>query len=130
MTTQRTEQQHEEWHARRRSLIAELDALSRRQRALIESDDSEGLLTLLDSRQVVIERLEEMETRRPAGVQAHASDEALLASIRERDAQDQSRLVDRRDQVAAQLAELTSTRRALSAYAPREGTARFHDGAA
>lgn len=130
MTTQRIERQHEEWHARRRSLIAELDALSRRQRDLIESDDSDGLLTLLDSRQVVIERLEEMEIRRPAGVQAQPSDETLLATIRERDAQDQSRLVDRRDRVAAQLAELTSTRRALSAYAPREDTARFHDGAA
>jgi len=133
---------------RQGGLLGQLDALSQRQRALAEADDIEPLLALLAQRQEIVDQLargsETVERLRvsreraggtpPQGERAEVQRRLnalaeLAAAVSRRDEADQEVLRGRRERVASELAELTASKRAVSAYggggaAP---TARFQD---
>jgi len=132
---------------RHRGLLGQIDALSHRQRSLIDADDAEGLLQVLRDRQSLIDALLGEQTmvdrmredwRR---VESSLPEEcvetvrerlesiaSLHDAISQRDEQDQASLRRRRDQVASELADLGVSRRALGAYGgPPAPAPKFQD---
>lgn len=120
---------------RQHAALGELDAISRRQRALIEAADGGGLLELLRGRAVLVERAEAgsvrlARLREELGAATLARDtlaalagrflelESIAGRIAERDREDEAILKIQRDRVAAELAELAMGRRAVGAYGP------------
>lgn len=128
-------------------LLGRLDAVSHRQRALINGEDADALLNLLDERQGIVERLEQLhqesqpfrdrmtgdqpaiaERDRRAIEEQTAAVSALARAIMQRDEQDQQRLAQRRTQIAAELAAVAGARRATAAYGgPRPERPTFQD---
>lgn len=124
-----------------RQLVAyqELEALARRQPDLIAADDGDGLLALLAERQVVIERLTELnhqlgpvravwheltpalsEAQRTRCRQTLDEIAALAEAIADRDSADRSALERRRAEVASELSSLSAGRGAVAAYRPSQ----------
>lgn len=132
---------------RHQGLLGQLDALSHRQRSLIDADDAEGLLLVLRDRQSLIDTLlgeqamvdrmredwRKVEGALPESCVAAVRErlEAIAAlhdAISSRDEEDQASLRRRRDQVASELADLGVSRRALGAYGgPPAPSPRFQD---
>lgn len=131
-----------------RSLLGQLDALSQRQGDLIDEEDSTRLLAVIAERQSVVDRLAEVSRRvsesRPeidAVVGTLVSDTGesaeirhllqavgdLAVAIQERDARDQERMRQRRDQLAAELSGLGASNRAVSAYGRKPVNPRYAD---
>ncbi|MCE7972930.1 MAG: hypothetical protein DYG92_01205 [Leptolyngbya sp. PLA1] len=123
-------------------LLARLDALSRHQRELIESDDAEALSALVEDRARVLGALtsclEGLERRRAewsrAGqdhqrVQAAIDGMAAVANeVAARDRIDSARMRDLRDDMARRLVGLGAARQAAGAYAAAvPGGPRFQD---
>lgn len=123
---------------RQHAALDELDAISRRQRALIEAADGPGLLSLLKSRAGLIEKAEagaatlarlrqELELAPPgrealAGLHDRfAAIEGIAGRIAGRDREDEALLCRQRDRVAGELAELAMGRRAMGAYTASGG---------
>lgn len=133
--------------SRQVDLYGELDALSGRQRALIDEGDADRLVGLLGERARIVEaiaaaaeRLEpftrvwaEVETALDEtelrGVQRRLEAVAKLAeTVARRDAEDGEAIKERRDELADRLAGLGRSRSAMSAYAgPVRTGARFQD---
>lgn len=131
------------------SLYGQLDALSERQRAVIEEDDPDRLLAVLADRQTIVDRIamtnrdmepvrtaweRSLERVRPdwrADVARRLEGLSVLAGrIARRDDEDRQRLETRRNAVAGELAAMTNTRRAVNAYGkpPTPGTTpRYQD---
>ena len=118
---------------RQHAALDELEAISRRQRALIEAADGPGLLALLKSRAGLLEKAEagaatlarlrlELESVLPgreALAELHGrfgAIEAIAGRIAGRDREDEALLRHQRDRVAGELAELAMGRRAMGAY--------------
>lgn len=123
--------------AEQESLYAALDALSRSQSPLIESDDGPGLLRILAQRQETLERIaasnEEFAPFRANWAELmNRLDEARRASfdaridalagrigqIARRDEEDQRALGARQTRTTERLADLARGRSALGAYGP------------
>lgn len=130
------------WHAEyiavldvQRGLYVQLDELSVRQGALIGGDDVQPLLDLLEERQTLIDQLlrssvtvEKLRTAwescspslpqaRRDEVSGKVADLARLAAqVSLRDDSDHANLKTKLDAVAAELAEVATSRRAVSAY--------------
>jgi hypothetical protein len=130
-----------------RALLGELDALSQRQSLLIDEPVLDALLAVLEERQQVIDRImatartieqlraewERVRERVPADHGANVDREldavmALAGEVQRRDERDHARLKARLDGVAAELAGLTTSKKAAAAYGqgPAAG-ARFQD---
>jgi hypothetical protein len=113
-------------------LYGQLDALSQRQAELIESEDHEPLLTLLQERQQLIDRLlglkrradalrRQWETEEGGSPRTDVMDrlramERMAASIDERDAVDRRALEGRRQSVMSELSGLGRARSAVTSY--------------
>lgn len=123
-------------------LLGELDALSLRQKGLIEADDAVALSALVDARAGVLDALTEciagLERRRAewslgasdrARVQAAIERVAAVANgVAARDRDDAARMRARRDDMARSLAGLGTARQAAGAYAgAAAGGPRFQD---
>ncbi len=133
--------------AQQRALLGELDALSQRQSLLIDEPVLDPLLAVLDERQQVVDRITQthrtseqlraqwdaMHGQLPEAhrqqVQRETDAVASLAEqVQKRDERDHTRLKKRLEGVTAELAELATTRKAASAYAPASPNApRFQD---
>lgn len=132
---------------RRLCLFERLDALSRRQAALIELEDYEGLLVVVGEREEVVSEIVAFargegvalddaaralaacsQVKREA-LQAKVNRlEALETAVADRDEADLAVLRGRRDAVAEQLRDVSAARSALGAYARRESTGpKFQD---
>ena len=128
------------------SLLARLDALSKRQGEFIDDGAPERLLGLLEERQVVIDRLSEIiaaaDPLRARLERAPGASTAQKQSVRDRlnaisegvgwislrDKKDGERLQQRRDDIAGQLAGLGASRTAHAAYgSARPAGPRFQD---
>ncbi|RMH25817.1 MAG: hypothetical protein D6693_08290 [Planctomycetota bacterium] len=128
------------------ALYETLDRLSASQRALIDSEDTEGLLRLLADRQETLARLERsnehlapfrerwadlmgrLDEADRRGFEARIDGLAeRIAGIARRDEQDQEALSQRRGAATAQIAQIARTRGALSAYGGRRGGATYQD---
>ncbi len=129
-------------------LVRELEELCGRQKQAIAKDDAEGVLGLLAARQGVIEHLTRMD-REVANLRVgvDASGQGLAPNQRQEislkagtialaiqrvmasDAADREVLEQRRGVIAAQLAEISGKRRAVSAYGGgrTDGGAMFQD---
>lgn len=135
---------------RQRDLYQRLDALSRTQEALIESDETDRLLEVLGSRQTLVdeigalneelspfaERWDDLSTRldpaRRSALRARFDEvAALVGGIAERDEADRRRLESRRAAVGSQLNGLHNARGAVRAYEDRhradQASPRFQD---
>lgn len=118
-------------------LLVRLGELSIRQSSLIDDDQTETLLAVLSERQGLIERLtgvgrslealeDDLRSLLSRGATHHGVDLARLArenaliadAVRRRDEDDRRRLGERREAIAAELAGLDQSRRAVSAYGP------------
>ena len=129
-----------------RQLFERLGALGDRQGALIDSDDSAGLLELLAQRQRLVDGIGELNaTLEPfrarwsavLGSLPEAERERvnrrldalseLAARIAERDEADRARLEKRRDAVATELTQVSRGRGAVAAYGGGQAAARFQD---
>lgn len=128
-------------------LFERLNALSLSQGALIDSDDTDRLLSVLGERQAAIEELDasgreleiirakweallpQMESSWRSDIAARLESITQLAgTIARRDEADRQRLSAARGRVAAELAELSIARRAAGAYAGAAGVAaRYQD---
>lgn len=129
------------------ALFGQLDALSQRQALIIAEDDPERLLEILAERQRVIDRIEgarrELEPvrvqweaqlarmdpawRKDVGARVDAL-ARLAEGVAKRDDEDRKTLMQRREDVARELAAVTAGGRAAAAYGPRgDGGARFQD---
>lgn len=131
------------------SLYGQLDALSDRQRAIIEEDDADRLLSVLGERQTIVDRiamtnrdlepvrsvweriLERVRSDWRADVAKRLDGLSVLAGrIARRDDEDRQKLAARRNAIAGELASMTTTKRAVSAYgqaSPDSRAARFQD---
>jgi len=124
--------------ARRRELLGQLDALSQRQDALIESGDTERLLGLLGERGRLVDALAalsdgfepyaacwtEMLSAAEEDVAAEcrgelAALERLTGEITRRDEASAKSIRARRDRLADRLAGIGTGKAAVSAYAPQ-----------
>src|SRR5690606_33074495 len=122
---------------RQLAVYQELEELSRRQIDLIEADDTDGLLSLLAAREVVLERLMAISAelaplkadwpQLTAGLSESARQRCRSAideiaqvaeTLAQRDAHDRQALERRRADVASELAGLSAGRGALTAYGP------------
>jgi hypothetical protein len=132
---------------RQLAIYQELEELSRRQPSLIEADDTDGLLSLLAERELVVDRLSVISDElaplkadwpRVSASMSGSSRERCREAIDEiavvaetlarRDAADRATLEQRRADVASELAGLRAGRGALSAYGPeRASVPRFQD---
>lgn len=113
------------------TLAAQLKAVSARQRALIEADDSGPLLETLAHRQAILDDITEtaarlaplrdrwLATGDPGGTIRRRLDlvAAIAADVAAQDGRDQARLRERRDEATRRLAEVGRGRGALAAYA-------------
>jgi hypothetical protein len=129
-------------------LLTALDDLSRRQIALIDTDDGERLLQVVGQRQQVIDRvleagklLEPLRAEWNRGADAIPADDRdavrrridavtrLMDAIAARDEEARRRLVRRRDLLAAEMAGVDRGRTAVAAYAEpaRPHAPRFQD---
>src|SRR5690606_12661605 len=125
---------------RQLAVYQELEELSRRQIDLIEADDTDGLLSLLAARELVLERLTAISAElAPLKADWPQLTEGLSESARQRcrnaideiaqvaetlaqrDAHDRAALERRRADVAAELAGLSTGRGAVSAYGALQG---------
>lgn len=122
--------------AEQAELLAVLDGLSRRQRSLIAGDAPEDLLTLMDERQHIVDRLESLTTRltpmhtrwsegartisqgQRSDIEARLKSLASLArEIAARDASDQELIARRKQEIAQELASTSGNQKAMHAYA-------------
>lgn len=107
------------------AMLRELDALSRRQRGLVEQGEMEALAALLEVRAGLIGRMSRNVAVIDAGrIGADAEAEralariaALAGEVAARDAEDAHVLGARRDAIGRELAGLGRSRRAANAYA-------------
>jgi exonuclease VII large subunit len=133
--------------ARQRALLGELDALSQRQSLLIDEPVLDPLLAVLEERQQVVDRItelhrtseqlrqqwERMQEQLPESHRREVQREldavsALAEQVQRRDEQDHARLKKRLESVTAELASLSLSRQAATAYAPAPHNApRFQD---
>lgn len=123
-------------------LFERLGSLSERQAALIDADDSTGLLELLAQRQRMVDGIAELNrTLEPFRARWSAvlaslpapererlnrrvdSLAELAGRIAERDEADRERLARRRDAVAADLGQISRGRGAVAAYGGGGGSA-------
>jgi hypothetical protein len=121
-------------------------ALCDRQRALVGSDDPEGLVALMSERQPVIDEIQridrELEPLRPqwvAGAPALPVDfrerlarrieeiGELSAAVAQCDEADRAAMAQRRDEVAERLVEIGRGRGALAAYGRTQTGPSFQD---
>ncbi len=131
------------------SLYGQLDALSERQRSVIEEDDADRLLSVLGERQTIVDRISMtnrdiepirlawerlLERVRPecrSDVARRLEGLSVLAGrIARRDDEDRQKLESRRNAIATELAGMNTGRRAVSAYGKPAGptsSARFQD---
>lgn len=132
---------------RQQELFGRLDALSQRQGALIQSDETDRLLRLLTERQDIIDEIaktnSELEPYRgrwdaflgelPAAsrdrVKVRLDAVAHLAgTIAQRDEADRRELQSRRDAMVTELSKVATGRGAMAAYGPAAADgARFQD---
>jgi len=131
---------------RQLAVYQELEELSRRQIDLIEADDTDGLLSLLAAREVVLERLMAISAelaplkadwpQLTAGLSESARQRCRSAideiaqvaeTLAQRDAHDRQALERRRADVASELAGLSAGRGALTAYGPGQQAPRYQD---
>ena len=133
--------------AQQRAFLGELDALSQRQSLLIDEPILEPLLAVLEERQQVIDRItqtartadqlkvqwERTRDRVPEVHRRQVEREleavgALSEQVQQRDERDHARLKARLEGVTAELAGLATSKKAATAYAPRQATLpRFQD---
>lgn len=125
---------------RQAALYGALDALSQRQTEMVGAGDAEGVLEILRQRQRIIEELvivtertrpyRDRWTQAGPGVEPGVGDriarrivaiERLAAEISGRDEGDRERLAERRERVAAELADVGRARRAVHAYGGSNG---------
>jgi hypothetical protein len=124
-----------------------LDALSERQRACIESGDTDRLMGLLGERTEIIESIAASAERLLPYSEAWSEIEATLPeaalrdvqrrldaisamaeSIASRDAEDAALIEQRKDSIADKLAGVNKSKKAAQAYAgPRKSGARYQD---
>jgi hypothetical protein len=124
-----------------------LDALSERQRACIESGDTDRLMGLLGERTEIIESIAASAERLLPYSEAWSEIEATLPeaalrdvqrrldaisamaeSIANRDAEDAALIEQRKDSIADKLAGVNKSKKAAQAYAgPRKSGARYQD---
>jgi hypothetical protein len=128
-----------------RAVYGQLDALSQRQSELIDAENHEPLLTILEERQLLIDRLLGIKRRADplrerweaegGGCEGSPVQESLrgiariAAAIEERDALDRRAIEERRHMVAKELSELGRGRVAVSSYGGQERSAgpKFQD---
>ena len=124
-----------------------LDALSERQRACIESGDTDRLMGLLGERTEIIESIAASAERLLPYSEAWSEIEATLPeaalrdvqrrldaisamaeSIASRDAEDAALIEQRKDSIADKLSGVNKSKKAAQAYAgPRKSGARYQD---
>lgn len=129
------------------SLSARLDELSRRQSSFIDDGDPERLLQVLEERQAVLDRLTPLSraiepllarldesplatrAQRESARHRAAQVAETAAWVQHRDRADADKLQLRRDELSAQLTELSASRSATNAYGgPRNAPPpRFQD---
>ncbi|MBS0196836.1 MAG: hypothetical protein JSR77_08765 [Planctomycetes bacterium] len=121
-------------------LLEQFAQLGDRLRALIENEEYEGLPTLLDEREAMIERVHASVRRLagtanadPAGYEANLPQfdqlDDRLDALLDQASRDEAMLRARYEQIGRRLAQIATTRRAASAYAgPAAGAAKFQDG--
>jgi hypothetical protein len=131
------------------ALYGQLDALSERQRAVIEDDDADRLLSILGERQTIVDRiamtnrdlepvrvawerlLERVRPECRSDVARRLEGLSVLAGrIAQRDDEDRRKLESRRNAIAGELASMNTSRRAVSAYgrpAAPPASPRFQD---
>lgn len=129
------------------SLLERLEALTRGQGETIERADPAGVLSLLDARQAIVDALAEAAPRVEQAAAAWRGVEALAGArlaenvrtrleamgelaraIAGRDAAARAALQRRRDEIGEELSRLTTSRRAVGAYAPgKSPAASFQD---
>lgn len=128
-----------------RDLFGQIDALSQRQCDLIEAEEHEPLLTLLEERQLLINRLaglkrradplrERWESEGGGGEDSPVGEclrgmARIAAGIEQRDAMDKRAIEARRNVLAKELAGLGRGKVAVSSYSGRTGSdgPKFHD---
>lgn len=131
------------------SLYGQLDALSDRQRTIIDEDDADRLLAVLGERQTIVDRiamtnrdvepvraawerlLERVRSDWRADIARRLEGLSVLAGrIARRDDEDRQRLASKRDAIASELASLATGKKAASAYgrpAPGGAAPRYQD---
>ncbi|MFN0131708.1 MAG: hypothetical protein ACKVW3_04120 [Phycisphaerales bacterium] len=128
--------------ARQHALLIRLDALGRRQASLLNHDDTSLLLDVIAEREDVMEELrplaDELAQAReawsrpdsPAASHLHrlaTQCAELAAAVALRDREHGSRLAQRRDALASELARIELGRDATAAYGERAPLPRFQD---
>jgi hypothetical protein len=131
---------------RQRDLYRELDALSERQRSLIEGGQTDELLSLLAERGEVVGALEkaaaemgplqaaldavladgpDLDESTRSGLRAQVVVvRDLAAQVATRDAEDQKRLLEQREALSGRMRQTTNGRGAINAYGKGLDTAR------
>jgi hypothetical protein len=131
---------------RQQDLFSQLDAMSQRQSALIEAQDTDRLLAVLAERQSVIDRIAETSVRLEpyraswdavmkgldepgrARVRRRIDVLAELAErVAKRDEADRAMLETRRDAVAGEITQINRGRGAVAAYGQQQNGPRMQD---
>jgi hypothetical protein len=131
---------------RQQELFSQLDAMSQRQSALIEAQDTDQLLSVLAERQAVIERIAETSARlepyraswdavmrgldEPGRARVRRRIDVLsdLAErVAKRDEADRAMLEERRDAVAGEITQINRGRGAVAAYGGKPQGPRMQD---
>ncbi|MGD9791498.1 MAG: hypothetical protein AB7Q00_13400 [Phycisphaerales bacterium] len=112
---------------RQLELLRELEGVARSQAPRFESSTPEELADLMARRQLIVDRLLELDARSKDLAPRECGEidrrvsliTELLQAIRMADDESRERLSRRRDEVASELAELFQSRRATGAYGMR-----------
>ncbi len=126
---------------RQRDALRAVESLAREQRALIESEATDALLSLMTQRQTALQEAagageELVALRQAGGSQGDASEEitrvrgeidALVREIGARDEADRQALERKRERVLTEMAGLARAREASAAYGTRASGARYQD---